>query len=91
MKIEEYLIILVSSIMSIYGIYCYITDGIITGNYGLIAIPIGFGVLIGFLIKFISESDVILGQDNKQKDDSSEIDEFGYGLCSRRIKNDKTT
>lgn len=39
------------------GILHYFEDGITTGNYGLIAIPIGFGVAISYTIKFISEGD----------------------------------
>ena len=37
-----------------YGLVAYFEAGISQGNYGLVALPIGLGMAIGFIIKFIS-------------------------------------
>ena len=40
-----------------YGYYCFITDGISQGNYGLIGIPIGLGIILGFLFAILGDSE----------------------------------
>lgn len=44
---------LCGAISFFYGLAAYFEAGISQGNYGLVALPLGLGIFIGFSIKYI--------------------------------------
>ena len=55
MDYQRITITIIAAFLLVYGIFSYIDLGFSQGNYGLIGIPVGAGVLVGWAIAAIKD------------------------------------